>query len=147
MTKILKILIIEDDSKCISQLEEWLPADFQGIFVKSVGRATELLERDNCRDNSHVYAGIVLDLDLQQQLATEADQDFSGSTIIKAIIRYLSADIPVLVFSRTLKRVIHMEDKLSDEGFIVTKIPMDQMDKDLVLRWLGGVRANWSDLF
>ena len=147
MTKILKILIIGDDSKCISQLEEWLPADFQGVFVKSVGRATGLLERDNYRDNSHVYAGIMLDLDLQQQLAKEADKDFSESTIIKAIIRYMSVNIPVLVFSRNLTRVIHMEDKLSDEGFIVTKIPMDQMDKELLRRWLGGVRANWSDLF
>ena len=147
MTKILKILIIEDDSKCVSQLEEWLPRDFQGVFVENVGSATGLLERDNYRDNSHVYAGIVLDLDLQQQLATEADQDSSGSAIIKAIIRYMSVDIPVLVYSKNLNRAIHMEGKLSDEGFIVTKIPMDQMDKELLRRWLGGVRANWSDLF
>ena len=147
MTKILKILIIEDDSKCISQIEKWLPSDFQGVFVKSVGREIGLLERDNYRDNGHIYAGIMLDHDLQQQVATGADQDLSGSTVIKSIIRHMSVDIPVLVHSRNLKRAIHMEGKLSDEGFIVTRIPMDQMDKDLFRKWLGGVRANWLDLF
>ena len=82
-----KILIIEDDSKRIRQLEEWLPTDFQGVFVKSVGKAIGLLERDNYRDNSHVYAGIMLGHDLQQQVSTGADQDLSGSTVIKSIIR------------------------------------------------------------
>ena len=147
MIEILKILIIEDDSKRIRKLEEWLPTDFQGVFVKSVGRTIELLEYYNFRDNGQVYAGIMLDLDLQQQVATGADQDLSGSTVIKSIIRYMSVDIPILIHSRTLKRVIYMEEKLSDAGFIVTRMPMDQMDKDLLRRWLGGVRANWLDLF
>ena len=147
MPKTLKILIIEDDPKRIRQLEEWLPTDFQGVFVKSVGEATELLERDNYRDNSHVYAGIMLDLDLQQQVTSEADQYLSGPTIVKSIIRYMSADIPVLVYSKNLQRAIHMDEELSDEGFIATRITRDQMDKEFLLKWLGGVRGIWLDLF
>jgi CheY-like chemotaxis protein len=147
MIKILKILIIEDDSIRIRQLEEWLPADFQGFFAKSVAGAIELLEHDNFRDNSRVYAGIMLDLDLQKQVATGANQDLSVSTVIKSLIKYMSVGIPVLIHSTDLNRAIHMEEELSDAGFFVTRIPMDQMDKELLRRWLGGVRANWSDLF
>ena len=70
-----------------------------------------------------------------------------GTIITKFIIIYMSVDIPVLVYSRNLKRAIHIEEKLSNEGFIVTRIPTDQIEKEFLLKWLGGVRAIWLDLF
>ena len=141
LRNIHKILIIEDDRKRIQLFEGWMPEYYRAIFVKTAGAALGLLERDKGR----VYAGICLDHDLQQQIAVSSDRDLSGTTVVNAIIRYISSDVPVLVHSRNEKRACYMERKLVEKGFYVTKVPMDQLVKEKFLLWLEEVGQIWSE--
>ncbi len=137
----LKILIIEDDYRRIDKFEDWLPAGFRAVVVKSAGTALGLLERDR----GYLYAGICLDHDLQQQTAVASDRDLSGTSVVAAIIRHLSPQIPVLIHSRNKDRARYMGNQLSAHGFDVVKIPMDLLDKEHFHDWLEEAQETWED--
>jgi hypothetical protein len=139
--KQLPLLIIEDDRRRIQQFNDWMPDRFRTVFVKSAGIALGLLERDR----GYIYAGICLDHDLQQQVAADSDRDLSGTTVINAIIKYISSDVPVLVHSRNLNRARYMENKLTDSGFYVTRIAMDDLTKKLFHEWLAEAGELYDD--
>ena len=139
--KVLPILLIEDDRRRIEKLTEWLPEGYRAVVTKSAGTALGLLERDR----GYVYAGICLDHDLQQQTAVASDNELSGTTVVKAIIRFISSEVPVLVHSQNTKRAQYMEGKLFNANFDVTRISMDQLDKKLFLEWLDEVKELWED--
>ena len=69
-----RILIIEDDQERIKRLLSWMPADVRTVVTTSAGKAIGLLKRDR----GNVYAGILLDHDLQEQVAAENDRYLSG---------------------------------------------------------------------
>ena len=71
-----------------------LTSSYRGAKAET-GRALGILRRDPGR----VYAGIVLDHDLQGQIASEADRFLTGQDVVRAILRYVSPDVPVLVHS------------------------------------------------
>lgn len=136
-----KILIVEDDRKRAEAFESWMPEGYRAVIVKSAGTALGLLERDK----DHVYAGICLDHDLRQQVAVASDHDLSGTTVIKAVIRFISADVPILIHSRNEKRSRYMENKLSDANFYVTRIPMDVLTEERFHEWLDEVDEIWEE--
>jgi CheY-like chemotaxis protein len=59
----IRILLIEDNPIRIALFQNWLPAEVRLLVVSSAGKAEGLLLRDRGR----VYAGILLDNDLQEQ--------------------------------------------------------------------------------
>lgn len=84
--EILKILIVEDDRKRAEAFSSWMPDGYRAVIVKSAGTALGLLERDK----GYVYAGVCLDHDLRQQVAVSSDHDLSGTTVVRAVAKYIS---------------------------------------------------------
>ncbi len=139
--EILKILIVEDDRKREKLFECWMPHGFRAIFAKTAGAALGMLERDR----GYVYAGICLDHDLQQRAVIVSDYDLSGSTVVRAVVRHISPDVPVLIHSRNLKRSSYMARKLVDAGFDAVRIPMDELGCERFQGWLEEVKETWED--
>jgi CheY-like chemotaxis protein len=117
---VFRILIVEDDPVRIEILQSWLPENTTSVSATSTRRAIGVLERDRGR----VYAGILLDYDLEKQAATDADTALSGSHIVDAIIRNVSTDTAVLIHSVNATQAHAMAVKLEKAGYWVTRIPM-----------------------
>jgi hypothetical protein len=137
----LRLLIVEDDPVREQTLRTWLPADVRPVVARSAGRAPGILRLDPGR----VYAGIVLDHDLQGQVASEADPFLSDQDVVRAIIRYASPEVPVLVHSMNTQGSLRMVHVLAQAGFEVTKIPMEALTQASFLAWLQDVRDGWED--
>lgn len=139
---VLRILIVEDDPDRARRLRSWLPDNVRTVVVASAGRALGVLERDR----GSVYAGILLDHDLQEQAATDSDRHLSGSDVVDAIIMNVSKHVPVLVQSVNVSHAPIMADRLESAGFWVTRIPMDKLTKEKLGVWMEEVCEIWEDL-
>ncbi|HAE42230.1 MAG TPA: hypothetical protein DCG34_04835 [Clostridiales bacterium] len=140
--ELLKILVIEDDNSRIKNFDLWLLPGFRIVSTTSAGSALGLIQRDK----GFVYAAICLDHDLQGQTKTVNDQDLSGTTVVKSIIRHMDKSIPILVHSMNPKRGPIMANMLKSAGFKdVIRISMDDLNKTLFQEWLQEVRENWAD--
>jgi CheY-like chemotaxis protein len=138
----LRILLIEDDPARIALFQAWCPEDVRLVVASSTGRAMGILLRDRGR----VYAGILLDHDLQEQNITQMDRYLSGSDLIKVIVQNISRDVPVLVHSMNISRGPLMADQLASAGFMVTRIPMSVLTRRVFLEWVQEVRDVWETL-
>lgn len=74
-----------------------------------------------------------------------SDRDLSGSTVVHAVAKYISPDVPVLVHSQNLDRARYMDNKLTDAGFDFTRISMDKLERKLFHEWLEEVKELWED--
>lgn len=136
----IRILLIEDDNGRVRKIMEWLPEDVRLVHAGSAGWAIGILQRD--RD---AYAGIMLDHDLQGQIATDMDFFLSGTNVVKTIIANVPSNTPVLVHSMNPGDAPKMVVALSRSGFSVTRIPMVVMTKEGFDEWLEEVRESWDD--
>lgn len=75
-TIMLRLLIIDDSNERIATLRSWLPDDVQPVVATSPGRALKVLDLDP----GTVYAGILLDHDLGQQVVSDTETDSPDST-------------------------------------------------------------------
>ena len=132
----IRLLLIEDDPMRIALFQNWLPDDIRLVAASSAGKAIGILQRDRGR----IYAGILLDHDLQEQIITDTDRLLSGSDLTKIIIRNISRDVPVLVHSMNAIRGPLMAEALKAAGFPVTRIPMSCLTRNCFLDWLEEVR-------
>ena len=138
----LRLLIVEDNLEREQQLRARLPVDIKLVVATSAGKAMGVLRLDKGR----VYAGIVLDHDLQERSAPEADPFLSGKDVVEAVIRYVSKDVPILVHFINSSQSTIMVNRLREADFGVTKIPMDILTKESFQSWIEYVREVWSDL-
>ena len=129
---LLRIFIVEDNPARLEVFQSWLPEDVKAVIASSVGKALGILNRDRGR----VYSGIMLDHDLQEQTITSSELELSGSDIVKSISANVSRGIPVLVHSMNMSRAQGMVNALEARGYIVTRIPMDRLTKDIFLEWI-----------
>lgn len=136
----LRILLIEDDNGRARKIREWLPEDVHLVHAGSAGRAIGILQRD--RD---AYAGIMLDHDLQGQIATDMDFFLSGTNVVKTIITNVPNDTPVLVHSMNPEDAPKMVQALTKSGFSVTRLPMVVMTKLDLNVWIEEVRESWEN--
>jgi CheY-like chemotaxis protein len=136
----LRILLIEDDNGRVRKIREWLPEDVRLVHAGSAGRAIGILQRD--RD---AYAGIMLDHDLQVNIATEMDFFLSGTNVVKSIIANVPSDTPVLVHSMNPEDAPKMVLALTKSGFSVTRLPMVVMTRSDLNVWIEEVRESWED--
>ena len=132
----MRILIIEDNTQREELIRSWVPPDVRTVIARSAGRAIGILERDRGR----VYSGIVLDYDLQEKAATEADRYLSGQDLVDRIIRNVDRDVPILVHSVNTSQGWIMVVRLRKQGFDVTHIPMSLLTAQTFAEWMGEVR-------
>ena len=136
----IRILLIEDDNNRVTKIKSWLPDDVRLVHAASAGRVLGILKRD-----SNLYAGIMLDHDLQTQAATATDMELSGSTVVKWIKEMIPTDVPILIHSMNVSRAPEMKRSLEAAGFSVTRITMDMLEREHFHSWLNEVRDNWDD--
>lgn len=127
---------MEDDQRRVEWFRVWLPKDFRLIHAGSGGRALGIIKRDR-----RAFRGIMLDHDLEKQNVTSGDLSLSGSSVVLAIMQYISPDVPVLIHSMNPGKAAAMGKALETTGFTVTRIPMGDMSKDVFLEWLEEVRG------
>lgn len=118
-----------------------MPEGFRAVVVNNAGSALGLLERDK----GHVYAGICLDHDLQQQTKTTADCKLSGSTVVDSIVRNISPDVPILIHSMNPGPAPLMAQKLENAGFYINRVPMCDLNSVAFQCWLDEVKEIWED--
>jgi CheY-like chemotaxis protein len=141
MNRILRLLIIEDDAKRESTLRSWLPPEVKPVVATSAGQAIGILRRDaGC-----VYSGILLDHDLQDRVASEADQFLCGQDVVKTIAEFINHRVPILVHSVNASQSAVMARQLQTCGFEVTKIPMKQLTPTLFGQWLSEILEHWRE--
>lgn len=97
------------------------------------------------RDGRGVYAGLILDHDLQQQAATSADLSLSGSHLVNLIIQGVDRSAAILVHSMNFSRGDAMAARLDRAGFWVTRAPMDRLSEGKFLQWVADVQDLWED--
>jgi CheY-like chemotaxis protein len=138
--EVLRILLVEDNAEREQLLRSWLPPDIKVVVVTSAGKAIGILRRDP----GTVYAGVMLDHDLQERRAAEVDKRLSGQDVVDAMLQYLSRVSPVLIHSMNERQSKMMAWRLQQAGFDVTKIPMDRLTKDVFNRWIEDVQEAWE---
>ena len=94
------------------------------------------------RDKGRVYAGIVLDHDLEKRPASESDLSLCGRDVVDTIIKYVSKDVPVLIHSVNGSQAPVMHTMLEKAGFKVERIPMNILTEESFNEWLEEVREN-----
>jgi CheY-like chemotaxis protein len=138
--KVLRILLVEDNAEREQVLRSWLPPDVQVVVVTSAGKAIGVLRRDP----GTVYAGVMLDHDLQERRVAEVDRRLSGHDVVEAMVQYLARTSPVLVHSMNEPQSKLMVARLQQAGFDVVKSPMERLTKEVLNRWLEAVRDAWE---
>ena len=136
----LRLLIIDDSPVRIDILRQWVPDDIHAVYTTSAGRAMKVLDLDP----GTVYAGIMLDHDLGQQVAAEAEHDFTGMDVARRIVLRVPSDIPILVHSTSWSGAASMQHTLEAAGFPVNRIRFDDLTRERLLDWLEDVRAEWQ---
>jgi len=139
--RFFRLLIIEDDHERERVLKSWLPPDVKTVVASSAGRAIGIIERDR----GNIYAGILLDHDLQGRIATTTDHYLDGKDIVNVIVKHISKSVPILVHSMNVSQAPRMVERLEKDGFSVTRIPMANLTKERLREWIEDARAIWED--
>jgi CheY-like chemotaxis protein len=139
-TAFCRLLIVEDSEERVALFRDWIPERFRATFVKSAGRAMKVLELDAGR----VYAGILLDHDLDQAVAAESELQLSGRQVVEQLVRKVDVDVPVLIHSVNPLGARMMEQNLVEHGFDVTRVPFFNLDRQRLGRWLEVVWEEWE---
>ena len=136
----LRLLIVEDNQERLDRFREWIPDEFRLTCARSAGRALEILRLDPGR----VYAGLLLDHDLDQSVAAASELSLSGRQVTERITRLIDPDVPVLIHSVNPLGARRMHQMLNDHGFDVTRIPFFPLNRQRLQRWLEMVREKWT---
>jgi len=134
------LLIVEDSAERERLFRAWIPEGFRVTFVKSAGRALKVLELDAGR----VYAGILLDHDLDQAVAVASELQLSGRQVVDRLVRVVDRNVPVMIHSVNPLGARMMEQTLTAHGFDVTWVSFFQLDRERLGRWLELVREEWA---
>ena len=145
--KTIRILIVEDSDTRLDRLKRMFPAWVRPVVAVSAGKAIGILERDSYRRNNgrDVFAGILLDHDLVNQIITEADRTMTGKNVVQSIIHNATRDTPVLVHSMNSGGARVMVGQLESMGFSVARVQMSDLTQEILTVWLEDTRESWED--
>jgi len=138
--RVFRILIVEDNKMRAGKLLSWLPQSVMAVVAASAGRAIGILQRDR----GSVYAGIMLDHDLQENVVTCDEMDLSGKNVVDVIIKNISKDVPIFVHSMNINQAPAMVERLEKAGFEVTRIPFAHLTQAKLNNWIEEVREIWD---
>jgi len=130
-----RILLVEDSDDRSRTLQSWIPANIRVVWAKSGGDAVGILTRDGAA----VYAGIMLDHDLHQQLRDPGARQLNGADVARKIVECVELDTPIFIHSMNPQRRGDILATLEDAGFDVTQIPMSELDGRKLQVWLDSV--------
>jgi len=133
----LRLLVIDDSNERIATLCAWLPKDVHSVIATSPGRALKVLDLDP----GAVYAGILLDHDLGQQVVSDAEHGLTGLDVARRVVHRISPDVPILVHSMSHHGGAAMQQLLEAAGFSVTRIRFEELTRERLHHWLDDVRA------
>jgi len=135
---VLRLLVVEDSKHREDTIRSWCCK--LGVrklnCATSAGAALGILSRDSGR----IYAGIMLDHDLQQRPHGGIDHEKCGQDVVMAIIKHIDKDVPILVHSMNDAGGAAMVRQLEDAGFAVTRVPWAEMSLGVFEEWLEEVR-------
>lgn len=92
------LLVVEDNEESIELLRHGMPADVQVVYARSPGRAVRIIELDA----GNVYAGIMLDHDLCEQMTLKEELGVKGQDVVRKGIRHIPRSTPVFIHSMNL---------------------------------------------
>lgn len=130
--QIPRILLVEDSDDRARTLKSWIPANIRVVWAKSGGEAVGILTRDG----GAVYAGIMLDHDLHQQLRDPGAKQLNGADVARKIAECVEPDTPIFIHSMNPQRRGDVLVTLEEAGFEVTQIPMSELDARKLAVWL-----------
>lgn len=136
-----RILVVEDDPAREQTIRSWLPTDIRPVLATSAGAAIGTLRLDR----GAVYAGIMLDHDLQSRRAGGHDEHLCGQDVVEAIVEYVDRDVPILIHSMNSIGRAAMASRLRKAGFSVEVIPMSALTPVELEEWLADVREAAAD--
>lgn len=136
-----RILLVEDDVERINIVRQWLGNQYVLIEASSGGRAMGIL-RKNMTEG---IAGVMLDHDLEKQVLTDDDMSISGTDLINAITTSIRRQVPILIHSMNLSKSPAMVKRLTNHGYSVTRIKMEDLTKENFREWLEDVSDQWED--
>jgi CheY-like chemotaxis protein len=139
-TAMLRLLIIDDSNERIATLRSWLPDDVHPVVATSPGRALKVLDLDP----GTIYAGILLDHDLGQQVVSDAEHGLTGLDVARRIALRVSPDVPILVHSMSWQGGSTMQQTLEAASFAVTRIRFEELNRARLNAWLDDVRSEWT---
>ena len=90
-------------------------------------------------------AGVMLDHDLEKQVLTDDDMSISGTDLINAITTSIRRQVPILIHSMNLSKSPAMVKRLTNHGYSVTRIKMEDLTKENFREWLEDVSDQWED--
>jgi CheY-like chemotaxis protein len=135
-TKKLLILMVEDRPARVSLVKTWLPEDMRVVQAPSAGTAIGMLRLDRGR----VYAGVMLDHDLNASQRGGIDDTLTGRDVADAVVEYVDRAVPVLVHSMSIEGNRWISERLRRAGYSVTTAPMDTLTRETFTAWIGEVR-------
>jgi DNA-binding NtrC family response regulator len=139
---LFRILIVEDDPDRLRIIQSWMPQDVIVSNVTDAGAAMGQIRRDRGR----VYAGIMLDHDLQEQLKVASSKHLCGNDVVNVIIGNIDKSVPILVHSMNPFQAGVMVRRLESSGFDVTRIPMAELTDKKLFEWVEDARELWEEL-
>ena len=133
---------MEDDDVRAAILQSWLPPDVRVVRAPTAGVALGVIRRDA----GQVYAGVMLDHDLQEHAQHGVDHLQSGTDVADAIRQHFSPHIPVLIHSTNSTGGARMNARLQGSGFDVTRMRMSNLSRSFLAEWMEEVREIWQSL-
>lgn len=138
---VFRLLIVEDDQTRVGTILSWLPDGVQYVNAPSAGTAIGILKRAE----KDTYSAIMLDYDLDKRAITQMDRHLSGYNVIEMIINHVSPDVPILIHSMNSSGGARMMESLIRARFSVTRITMQELNKETFLEWLTEAYEAWDE--
>ena len=151
----MRVLIVEDDEPRVLFLERAFRAaevrwreelgdeapEIRHVWARAATAAIGVLNRDSGR----VYAGVLLDRDLNNQNLTSMDRHKTGEHVVEVVVQQLEEDIPVLVHSTNQSGGPRMAGRLERAGFSVSFVPFYNLTERRMAEWLDEALEAWID--
>jgi len=96
------------------------------------------------KDKGIVYAGIMLDHDLEKRPVYETDLRLCGQDVVHLIVENIPRHVPILIHSCNPSEAPVMHSLLENAGFAAERISMNELTKESFNEWLDYVRENWE---
>ena len=115
------------------------------VFVSVVTDVVAAMDQIK-RDRERVYAGIILEHDLQEELTVASSMYLCGNDVVNVVIANIDKSVPILVHSMNPSQAVVMARLLESKGFANTRIPISELTEKKLFEWVQDARKLWEEL-